>query len=120
MFEQVQKIQSKLTIGLSLDETLLTLLREHQLLTREEVSAVNAQILGHNQSVAGSYFVNSVLFGWSFEVFEDNVCRLIEALQSHDDSGNQAVAGKLQRALLESRLETHEPCPVAASTTGNS
>ena len=120
MFEQVQKIQSKLAIGLSLDETLLAQLREHRLLTREEVDAINAHILGHNQSAAGRHFVNLVLFGWSFEVFESNVRQLIEALQSHDDSGNQAVAGKLQRALVECGLEMHDPCPAAAFTNGNS
>ena len=120
LFEQVQKIQGELATGLNVDETLFARLREKQLLTQEEVGVIFASLRGHNQSAAGTYFVNSVLFRWTFEVFEDSVRQLIEALRSHDDSGNQTVAGELHTALLKCGLETHDPCPAAASTTGNS
>ena len=120
LFEQVQKIQGELLTGLSLDETLFARLRENQLLTQEEGGVIIAHLRGHNYSAAGTYFVNSVLFRWTFEVFESNVRQLIEALQSHDDCENQSAAGKLQRALLECGLETHDLCPVAATTNGNS
>ena len=115
----MQKIQSKLKTGLSLDETLLAQVREQQLLTREETSEINACLLGHNHSAAGAYFVNTVLIGWPYEVFEDNVRRLIEALCSHDDSGNHAVARNLQEALIKCGLEMPDPCAAAASTNGN-
>ena len=102
----MQKIQCELVTGLSLDETLFTQLHQHKLLTQEEAGVINARMLEHNQSAARTYFVNSVLFRWSFEVYEDNVRQLIEALQSHDDSGNQSAAEKLHWAILECGLDT--------------
>ena len=108
LFEQVQKIQGELATVLSLDGTLLAQLRQRQLLTEQEMGDINAHILGHNQPAAGTYFVNSVLNRWSI-MFESNVNQLIEALQSHDDSGNQNAAKKLRLAISECEPDMHAP-----------
>ena len=99
LFEQVQKIQCELATELNLDSTLLAQLHQRQLLTEQEMGDINSHILGHNQPAAGRYFVLSVLNRWSIHVFEGNVHRLIDALESHDDNGNQNAARKLCSAV---------------------
>lgn len=100
LFDQVRKRQSVVIHGLNLDANLLAKLNECDLLPKAKYSDINARILGNNIPAAGAYFVNSVMFQWSYEVFEKNVRRLIEALQSHDDSGNHSVARNLCECVL--------------------
>ena len=105
LFERVRKQHSALIEGLKLDGSLLAKLNERKLLTRTEFSDINAKILGHNIPAAGEYFVNSVMFRWSPQVFEGNVCLLIEALLSHDDTGNQRAATDLCECFSECGLD---------------
>lgn len=102
------KIQSKLVSGLHLDADLLAKLNECGLLTPGEYSVVNAHILGNNLHAAGTYFVNSVLIRWPYGVYEENMRKLTEALQSHRDSGNQYYARKLREFFSE--CEVDFPC----------
>ena len=96
---QAQKRQSALLNRFRLDANLLGLLNGHGLLTEADYSAINARIVGHNDQAAGTYFVNTVMFQWSPEVFESNVHPLIEALESHESPGSQSVAKKLRKLL---------------------
>ena len=105
LFDQVRKQQSALIRGLHLDGKLLAQLNERKLLTEEDFSAINAHIMGLNNLLAKTHFVNAVMFRWTFEVFESNVRHLTEALLIHDDSGNQSVASKLCRSFTECGLD---------------
>ena len=116
LYYQVQKIQSNLLDGIKLDAKLLGNLHQRALVTRTEYNEIDAHIMGHNVSKASTYFVNSVLFKWYADVFEDNVRRLIEALKSHDDGGNHSVAKQLRTAILKCGLDAPVPCLEAASS----
>lgn len=105
LYNQVRKTQSKLISGMHLDGKLLAELNARELLTKKEFNDINASILGNNILAAGTLFVNSVLFRWPFEVFESNVCLLIEALQSQGDSGNKSMAKKLCKAFSQCGLD---------------
>ena len=91
--------------GLKLDGRLLGMLNERELVTKKEFSDINAQIVGHNIAAAGEYFVNSVMFQWSSQVFESNVSLLSRALLSHDDTGNQSAAKDLCKCFSECGLD---------------
>ena len=110
---QVRKIHDVLERGLHLDWDLLAQLNQRNLLTTEEFSDINAILQAHNSPSAGRHFVNSVLFQWPPEVFESNVSRLTEALESHEDGGNQKIAGRLRNAYSESEqpLPSDHPNP---------
>lgn len=104
--------------GINLDGNLLGQLNQRELVTRKEFNDINAYIQGLNVQAAGTYFINSVLFRWSIEVFESNMCLLIEALQSDGDRGNRSVARKLCKAFSECGLDA--PHLEDASTTDSS
>lgn len=101
--------------GLHLDAHMLAKLNERGLLPKTKYRDINAHILRNNIPAAGTYFVNSVVFQWSYEVFEKNARLLIEALQSHDDSGNQSVARDLRKCFSECKLDF--PCVGDATAT---
>ena len=99
--------------GLHLDGDLLAQLYQRKLVTRNEFDDINAIIQARNSPSAGRHFVNSVLFQWPPEVFESNVGQLTKALESHEDRGNQKIAGKLHSAYSESEhpLPPYHPNP---------
>ena len=105
LFDQVRKKQSALIDGLHLDGKLLAQINERGLLTEDNFSAINAQILGHNRRAAGTFFVNTIMIQWPLEVFENNIRLLIEALQSHSERGNQSVATLLCKSFCECGLD---------------
>lgn len=107
--------QSALISGLHLDGHLLVKLNERKLLTKRQFNDINARILGNNIYDAGIYFVNSVLMQWSHQVIKKKVHLLIEALESHDDTGNQDLAKKL--IISCSKCKPSIPCVGDAATT---
>ena len=108
LYQQVQGMQSTMSSSMHLDADLLAKLNERRLLTPEEYSDINALIVGNNIHAAGTHFVNSVLILWPYGVFEGNVCKLIEALESHSDSSNHYLAKKLRQSF--SACEIAFPC----------
>ena len=108
LYQQVQGMQSTMSSSMHLDADLLAKLNERRLLTPEEYSDINALIVGNNIRAAGTHFVNSVLILWPYGVFEGNVCKLIEALESHSDSSNRYLAKKLRQSF--SACEFSFPC----------
>ena len=108
LYHQVQKMQSALLSGMHLDANLLAKLNERGLLTPEEYNDINAHILGNNIHAAGTHFVNSVVIRWPYGVYEGNVCKLIKALESHSDRGNNHLARKLRESFSECALDF--PC----------
>ena len=98
-----------------LDAKLLAQLNQRKLLTKREFHDINAYLMMCNSPSAGTYFVNSVLFHWPPEVFDSNVSRLTEARETHEDGGNQKIAGKLRSIYSESEqpldLESGHPNP---------
>ena len=101
LYNRVQRMHGTLN-QLHLDGKLLAHLNQHKLVTKKQFNDINASLQVHNSLAAGTYFVNSVLFQWPTEVFESNVSRLTEALESHEDGGNQKIAGRLRNAYSES------------------
>ena len=95
MYDQVRKRSNAFIRGLNLNGTLLAMLNECDLLTREDFSDINAHITGNNILAAGTHFINSVVMRWPYEVFEEKVHLLIGALQNHDDCGNESLAKML-------------------------
>ena len=108
LYHQVQKMQSALLSAMHLDANLLAKLNERGLLTQEEYSGINSHIVGNNLHAAGTHFVNSVLIRWPYGVYEGNVRKLIEALESHSDPGNNYLARKLRESFSECPLDF--PC----------
>ena len=90
---------------LKLDAKLLALLNQQGLLTKAEFNEINSHHLRLNIPAAGQYFVNTVMIQWSLDVFESNVRRLIDALQSHDDTGNHNLASNLCKSFSECGLD---------------
>ena len=110
LYNCVQRMHGTLN-QLHLDGKLLAHLNQHKLVTKKQFNDINASLQAHNSLAAGTYFVNSVLFQWPTEVFESNVSRLTEALESHEDGGNQKIARKLRNAYSESEQPLDlEPC----------
>ena len=108
LFEKVQKQQTAFIEGLKLDGKLLGLLHQHQLLTQKEFNDINAYHLRQHIPDAGTYFVNSVMFQWSKEVFESKARGLIKALEKHEDASNHKLASRLREAFEECGLAV--PC----------
>ena len=101
-------MQSTLSSDMHLDANLLAKLNERRLLTPEEYSDINAHIMRNNIHAAGTHFVNSVLIRWPYGVYEGNVCKLIEAFESHSDRGNHYLARKLRESFSECAFDF--PC----------
>ena len=101
LYNRVRRMHAALERLLHLDGKLLAQLSQHKLVTKEEFHAINAFLEMHNRLSAGTYFINSVLFEWPLELFESKVRRLTEALESHEDGGNQNIARKLRNAYSE-------------------
>ena len=99
LLAQAKKQQPALLSGFRLDANLLGLLNGNGLLTQADYGEINARIERNNDQAAGTYFVNTVMFQWSPEVFESNMHPLIEALESHESPGSQSVAKKLRKLL---------------------
>ena len=118
LLARAQKQQNAIVSGLRLDANLLGLLNGcDSLLTQTDYSAINAHIVGHNDQAAGSYFVNSVMFQLSPEVFESNVQPIIDAFESHGSTGSQHAATILRRIRQEhaNRMSTVEAAPTMSS-----
>ena len=111
LYNRVWRIHATLERGIHLDGKLLAQLSQRKLVAKKEFNDINANLQAHNNSAAGTCFVNSVLFQWLPEEFERNVSQLIEALESHEDRGNQNIARKLHKAYSESKQPLDlEPC----------
>ena len=79
-------------------------MHQYQLLTKKEFNDINVYHLRQHIPDAGTYFVNSVMFQWSLEVFESKARDLTKALEKHEDSANNKLASRLHKAFAECGL----------------